>query len=79
MRKLPARFNWVAQPLVLSIFMTCIVSGVSVARARGVGDGFAAAWLPAWGLSWVVAFPVLLGVMPLVRRVVASVVEPPTR
>jgi hypothetical protein len=79
MRKLPARLNWLAQPFVLSILMTCIVSGVSVARARGIDDGFLAAWWPAWGLSWVVAFPVLLTMMPLVRRIVATVVEPPPR
>jgi Protein of unknown function (DUF2798) len=77
MRKIPARFVWLLQPLVLSVVMTCIVSGVSVARARGIGEGLSAAWLAAWGLSWVVAFPVLLTIMPIVGRIVRALVEPP--
>jgi Protein of unknown function (DUF2798) len=77
MRKLPARYHWLVLPLVMSVFMTCVVSGVSIARVRGVGTGFVEAWLPAWGLSWLVAFPVLLAIMPLVGRVVGLLVEPP--
>jgi Protein of unknown function (DUF2798) len=79
MRKLPARFHWLVLPLVMSIFMTCVVSGVSIARVRGIDGGFTDAWLPAWGLSWVVAFPVLIGVMPLVRWLVGKLVELPGR
>jgi hypothetical protein len=30
----------------------------------------------AWGLSWLVAFPTLLLVLPLVRRAVARIVAP---
>jgi hypothetical protein len=77
MRKLPARYHWLMLPLVMSIFMTCVVSGVSIARVRGIGPGYLDAWLPAWGLSWVVAFPVLIAIMPLVRRVVGMLVEMP--
>jgi Protein of unknown function (DUF2798) len=77
MRKLPVRFHWLVLPLVMSVFMTFVVSGVSIARVRGVGDGFVDAWLPSWGLSWIVAFPVLIAIMPLVRRVVSLIVEPP--
>jgi hypothetical protein len=32
--------------------------------------------LRAWGASWLVAFPSLLIVMPVVRRIVAAIVEP---
>jgi Protein of unknown function (DUF2798) len=79
MRKLPSRYHWLVLPLVMSIFMTCIVSGVSIARVRGVDPGFVDAWLPAWGVSWLVAFPVLLAIMPLVQRVVSLLVEQPGR
>ena len=37
--------------------------------------GFVATWMSAWGLSWLVAFPVLLAVMPVVRRIVGLIVE----
>jgi hypothetical protein len=36
-------------------------------------------WPTAWALSWLVAFPTLLMVLPLVRRIVALVVESPRR
>ncbi|BCL77251.1 hypothetical protein JHS3_29870 [Jeongeupia sp. HS-3] len=66
-RKLPARYAAIVMPLLLSLLMTCIVSVIST--LRGIGpDGFPQIWLSAWGLSWLVAFPVLLLVLPVVRR-----------
>jgi Protein of unknown function (DUF2798) len=79
MRKLPVRYHWLVLPLVMSVFMTCIVSAVSIARVRGVSSGFFDVWLPAWVVSWTVAFPVLLAINPLVRRVVSLLVEAPSR
>jgi hypothetical protein len=32
-------------------------------------------WLGAWGLSWVVAFPTVLLLLPVVRRLTAMVVQ----
>lgn len=40
MQKLPAKFNVVAFPFVLSALMSSIVSGVSTWRALGLVDGF---------------------------------------
>jgi hypothetical protein len=62
-------------PLLLSIFMTCVVSMISTVRGVGVGDGFLTIWLGAWGLSWLVAFPTLLLVLPLVKRATRFLVE----
>jgi Protein of unknown function (DUF2798) len=79
MRKLPASTQWLVFPAVLALFMTCIVSGISIWRVRGIGAGFIDAWLPAWGTSWLVAFPVLMLVQPLVGRLVGLLVERPGR
>jgi hypothetical protein len=73
--KLPARMGAVVVPLLLSIFMTCIVSVISTLRSIGIPDGFIEIWLQAWGLSWVVAFPTLLVALPAVRRLARMVVE----
>jgi hypothetical protein len=75
MTKLPARFNTVAMPFVLSIFMSCIVSLISSLRAHGFADFSAAIWMQAWGLSWLVAFPALFLVLPVVRKIVGAFVE----
>jgi hypothetical protein len=75
MTKLPARFNTVAMPFVLSIFMSCLVSLISTLRAYGFADFAVSMWMQAWGLSWIVAFPALFVVLPLVRRIVGAFVE----
>jgi hypothetical protein len=76
MPKLPAHFNAIALPLVLTFLMTNVVSGVSTWRAVGLAPDFVHLWMTAWALSWIVAFPVVLFVLPLSRRIVAALVEP---
>ncbi|MES2197546.1 MAG: DUF2798 domain-containing protein [Pseudomonadota bacterium] len=76
-RKLPARYAPIVLPLVLSLLMTFVISGVSTLMSLGPTRAFLVTWPAAWGLSWVVAFPTLVVLLPLVRRLVALVVEPP--
>lgn len=76
-QKLPARYNAIAVPLLLSLMMTCIVSGIATVNSLGLAEGFVAKWMQAWGLSWIVAFPIMLFVLPVVRRIVLVFVEPP--
>ena len=64
-----ARFGNVAE--LLTVDWVAALTGV------GGGPGFFAAWLEAWGISWLIAFPVLLVVLPLVRRLTALIVETP--
>jgi hypothetical protein len=75
MRKLPARYAGVVTPFLLTLFMTLIVSFISTLRGVGLAPDFVRIWLSSWGLSWVVAFPTLLAVLPLVRRMSAAIVD----
>ena len=75
LRKLPARYATLVMPLLLSILMTSIVSMISTLRAVGIVPGLLQLWLSAWGLSWLVAFPTLLIVLPVVRRLTAAIVD----
>lgn len=77
-RKLPARYAGLVMPLFLSLFMTCIVSLVSTLHGIGLAEHLVSIWLSAWALSWLIAFPTLLMVLPLVRRLTALLVETPT-
>ena len=43
----------------------------------GLAPDFIRIWLGAWGLSWLVAFPTLLAVLPIVRRATAAIVDQP--
>ena len=75
--KLPARYAAIVLPLVLSLLMTFVISGVSTLMSLGPTPAFVSTWPAAWALSWLVAFPTLVAVLPLVRRIVAFVVESP--
>jgi hypothetical protein len=76
--KLPARYAAIVTPLVLSVLMTFVVSAISTLRSLGPTPAFMATWPAAWAISWLVAFPTLLAVLPLVRRIVALAVEAPS-
>jgi hypothetical protein len=67
---IPARFAPVLFGLILSGLMSCVVSGIATFRALGPGADFPAQWLLAWLTSWAVAFPTVLVVAPVTRRLV---------
>ncbi len=67
---IPARYAHIVFGFCLSGMMSLIVSGISMLRATEVWDGFLAVWMGAWLTSWAVAFPVVLFVAPLARRMV---------
>ncbi|MEO8386836.1 MAG: DUF2798 domain-containing protein [Polaromonas sp.] len=73
--KLPAHSAQWVTPLLLSVFMTCIVSIISTLKGVGMAPGILRIWLGVWALSWVIAFPTLLLVLPLVKKATALVVE----
>lgn len=68
---IPARFAPVLFGFILSGLMSCIVSGLSTFRALGLAPHFAALWAGNWAVSWALAFPTVLVVAPVARRLVA--------
>lgn len=57
---------------LLSGFMSCLVAGIATFRSVGLVANFLELWLSSWLSSWTVAFPVVLVVAPLTRRIVNS-------
>lgn len=74
-RKLPARYGALVMPLILTAMMTCVISGISTVNALGVTAQVLRDWPRAWVMSWIVAYPTILVVLPVVRRLTAMVVE----
>ena len=72
---IPARFAPVLFGFILSGLMSFIVSGISTVRAAGWIDGVFGLWISAWLPSWAVAFPVVLVVAPITRRIVGQLVR----
>ncbi len=75
--KLPARYMGIVFPFVVSFFMSCIMSSIVTLRTIGLADNFLFMWVSAWGLSWLVAFPILFVVIPMCKKIVFLFVESP--
>jgi len=56
--------------LILSGVMTLLISGLSTWRAVGLTPAFAQLWPGTWLTAWSLAFPLVLVVAPLTRRLV---------
>lgn len=73
---IPRRFGPVLFALLLSGWMSLLVSGLSVARATGLDAAFPRLWLTAWLAAWAVAFPIVLVSAPRVQRWVGRLLAP---
>ncbi len=73
---IPARFAPVLFGFVLSGLMSCMVSGIATVRMLDGSTPLLGAWMSAWVFSWIIAFPTVLFVAPVTRRIVARLVTP---
>jgi Protein of unknown function (DUF2798) len=71
------RFAPILFGFVLSALLSLVVSGISTFRNAGLVDGFLSLWIGAWLPSWFVAFPVVLLMAPLARRLVGLLINAP--
>lgn len=74
--KLPNRYTSIVLPFLLSIIMTFVVSMISTLRSLGLEEFSLYVWMSAWAISWLIAFPTLLLVLPVVRKITAILVQP---
>lgn len=74
---MPTRYAPILFGFILSALMSFLVSGIATFRNAGLVDGFFNIWLSAWLPSWLIAFPVVLVVAPIARRLVGVLVKAP--
>lgn len=72
----PKHLAWL-MPLILSCFMSGAISFFNMWLNRGFSEGFMAVWLHAWSISWLMAFPLILVLLPLVRNFLMKFVQMP--
>tara|TARA_Y100000815_G_scaffold111290_1_gene99918 strand:+ start:1915 stop:2142 length:228 start_codon:yes stop_codon:yes gene_type:complete len=72
---IPQKYSPLLFAMILSGVMSLLVSGISTLRAAGLEQGFAGLWMMSWLTAWLFAFPIVLVVAPLTRRVVQLIVE----
>ena len=73
--KLPAKYAAVVIPFILSFLMSGLISFINIIHNIGFVDHFATVWVSAWFFSWCVAFPAVLILLPIVRRITVRLVD----
>ncbi|WP_390595098.1 DUF2798 domain-containing protein [Simiduia litorea] len=59
----------------MALLMSCLMSFVISLFNVGLVHNILFIWLKAWGFAFVIAFPAVVAVSPLVRRLVSLVIE----
>lgn len=72
----PKHMTWL-MPLMLSGIMSGAISCFNMLLNKGFIDGFFSLWLHAWGMSWLMAFPLIMIVLPQVRNTLMRFVDVP--
>lgn len=73
---IPRKFEPILFGFILSGLMSLLVSGISTFRATGLVSGFLMLWAGSWLVAWLFAFPAVLLVAPVARRVERSLLRP---
>lgn len=74
---IPRRYSHILFSFFLSCLMSAIVSGIATYRTIGIPAEFASIWFGSWLTSWMFAFPAVLVVAPIARRLVSVLTAPP--
>lgn len=67
---IPKKYGPQLFSLILSGLMSLMVSGISTFRVTGLVSNFTNLWSSAWLTAWIFAFPAVLLIAPLARKVV---------
>ena len=74
---MPARFAPALFGFILYGLMSLAVSGIAILRNAGLVDCIFGLWVNAWLPSRIFAFPVVLVVAPITRRMLGMLVKAP--
>ncbi len=74
MKKIPARYAHILLAFFTSLLMSLLMSGLITLINLGWVDDFGRLWLRAFMSAFVFAFPAILLVLPVARRIVSRLV-----
>jgi hypothetical protein len=69
------RYRRYIQSFLLVLPMTGIVTAVNTLVAKGVGAVFTVATLGKWGISLLVAFPIVLFIAPMAAKITSHLIK----
>ena len=73
--KLPAATEPYVFGLLLSCLMCVVTTGIATFLAIGWREDVLLLWAKSWLAAWIVAFPSVLVVAPIVRRLTSMIVS----
>jgi hypothetical protein len=76
-KKLPVRVFQPVFGLFMAVFMSFLMSGAITAINIGFPPDYLARWMRSWGLAFTLAYPAILIVAPMARRLALHFVESP--
>ncbi len=71
---IPAKYTHYVFSFFMALLMSCSMSFVITVFNVGLVDNLLFIWLKAWGFAFMVAFPTINVVAPIVRKLVTLVV-----
>lgn len=72
---IPKKYSAVVFSFWMALLMSSLMSFVVTVSKIGLTPAIVAVWLQAWALAFVIAFPTVMVVTPVVRQLVAMVVD----
>ena len=71
---IPARYETILFQFIISAMMSCLVSGTVTFINLGVPGVAVMLWLKAWIIAWSIAFPAIVVLSPLARKLVKRLI-----
>ena len=72
--QIPKKYTGLLFAFVMPLLMACLMSGVLTAVFAGFDNQFFANWFNDFVHAWPIAFPAILVITPLVRKIVDALV-----
>lgn len=73
--KIPAKYSNLLFGALLSTIMVTIISGTVVLVNQGLTPELPRQWLKGFATAWPIAFPSVLVIAPIVRKIVAKLTD----
>ncbi len=73
--KIPKKYTGLLFAFVMSLLMALLMSGVLTAVFAGINHQFFVHWMNGFVHAWPIAFPAILVIAPLVRKIVTTLTD----
>lgn len=75
MKKIPKKFEFLVFPFLMACMMSFLMSGVITFLNLGLPSDFLEKWIRAFGSAFIIAYPIVLFVAPLAKKLAHHLVE----